>query len=93
MCLLSERLLMLEYLRLKNTGPAHEMEIEFASRVNLLTGDNGLGKSFLLDTAWWALTQRWPREVNRSMSCGTAGPGPSILPRRRRSAFVCQPGV
>ena len=27
---------MLEYLRLKNTGPAHEMEIEFAPRVNLL---------------------------------------------------------
>ena len=61
---------MLEYLRLKNTGPAPEMEIEFASRVNLLTGDNGLGKSFLLDTAWWALTRHWPREVNRHMTCG-----------------------
>ena len=61
---------MLEYLLLENTGPAHKMEIEFASRLNLLTGDNGLGKSFLLDTAWWALTQRWPREVNPRMSCG-----------------------
>ena len=74
---------MLEYLRLKNTGPAHEMEIEFASRVNLLTGDNGLGKSFLLDTAWWALTRRWPREVNRNMSCGL--PARPIDPARPAS--------
>lgn len=61
---------MLEYLRLKNTGPAPEMALEFASRVNLLTGDNGLGKSFLLDAAWWTLTRLWPREVNRRMTCG-----------------------
>ena len=32
---------MIEYLRLRNTGPAPEMELEFGSRVNLLTGDNG----------------------------------------------------
>ncbi len=74
---------MLEYLRLKNTGPAHEMEIEFAPRLNLLTGDNGLGKSFLLDTAWWALTRRWPREVNRSMTCGL--PARPIDPARPAS--------
>ena len=40
---------MLEYLKLENVGPAPRMEIEFAPRVNLITGDNGLGKSFLLD--------------------------------------------
>lgn len=74
---------MLEYLRLKNTGPAHEMEIEFAPRLNLLTGDNGLGKSFLLDTAWWALTRHWPREVNRSMTCGL--PARPIDPARPAS--------
>ena len=30
-----------------------------APRLNLITGDNGLGKSFLLDTAWWSLTGTW----------------------------------
>ena len=36
---------MLEYLHLKNVGPAPEMELQLAPRLNLLTGDNGLGKS------------------------------------------------
>ena len=61
---------MLEYLKLENVGPAPCMEVEFAPRVNLITGDNGLGKSFLLDTAWWALTEYWPAEVNRRMTSG-----------------------
>jgi hypothetical protein len=55
---------MLEYLHLKNVGPAPEMELELAPRLNLLTGDNGLGKSFLLDVAWWALTRTWPQTWN-----------------------------
>jgi recombinational DNA repair ATPase RecF len=29
--------------------------------MNFLVGDNGLGKSFLLDAAWWALTRTWAR--------------------------------
>lgn len=43
---------------------------EFAPRLNLLTGDNGLGKSFLLDVAWWALTRKWPRDVNDRLTSG-----------------------
>jgi len=50
---------MLEHLHLKNVGPAPEMQFEPAERLNLITGDNGLGKSFLLDVAWWALTRTW----------------------------------
>ena len=46
------------------------MELEFGSRLNLLTGDNGLGKSFLLDIAWWALTRKWPAELNNRLSSG-----------------------
>ena len=61
---------MLEYLHLKNVGPAPEMELELAPRLNLLTGDNGLGKSFLLDCAWWALTQKWPQDLNANLTSG-----------------------
>ena len=61
---------MLEYLELDNVGPAPRMKVEFAPRVNIITGDNGLGKSFLLDTAWWALTGAWPADVNRRMTSG-----------------------
>ncbi len=61
---------MLEKLRLKNVGPAPEMEMEFAPRLNLITGDNGLGKSFLLDVAWWALTRKWPHDCNSNLTSG-----------------------
>jgi len=51
---------MLESLHLKNVGPAPEMKMDLAPRLNLITGDNGLGKTLLLDSAWWALTRTWP---------------------------------
>lgn len=54
---------MLERLRFQGVGPAARMEIDFKSRINFLAGDNGLGKSFLLDAAWWALTRTWARGV------------------------------
>jgi hypothetical protein len=50
---------MLKKLCLKNIGPAPEMNFDFGERLNILTGDNGLGKTFLLDIAWWALTKTW----------------------------------
>jgi hypothetical protein len=61
---------MLESLHLENVGPAPSMSLELAPRLNLLTGDNGLGKSFLLDVAWWALTRRWPQELNGYLMSG-----------------------
>ncbi len=61
---------MLKHLTLKNVGPASSMELEFGSRLNILTGDNGLGKSFLLDIAWWSLTRRWPAEINSKLIAG-----------------------
>ena len=56
---------MIEYIRLTKVGPSPKMLLEFGPRLNLLTGDNGLGKTFALDLAWWTLTRTW------------AGPPPS----------------
>jgi len=74
---------MLRYLHLKNVGPAPEMEAELAPRINLITGDNGLGKSFLLDIAWWALTRTWPAKVNNRLGSGLLarprGAGPATI--------------
>ncbi len=51
---------MLEHLALTHVGPADALVLSPAPRLNLLAGDNGLGKTFLLDIAWWALTNTWP---------------------------------
>lgn len=61
---------MLESLHLSNVGPAPELSLDLAPRLNLLTGDNGVGKSFLLDVAWWALTRRWPHDLNPALTTG-----------------------
>ena len=50
---------MLERIKLNVVGPAPSLGLELAPRLNFLTGDNGLGKTFLLDIAWWALTRTW----------------------------------
>ena len=71
---------MLHRLRLENTGPATELAMDpLAPRLNLVTGDNGLGKSFLLDVAWYCLTRRWPQEVNPGLTNGAMA-----LPRDRK---------
>lgn len=61
---------MLRHIKMINIGPAPEMEIVFGERLNMLTGDNGLGKSFLLDIAWWSMTRRWPAEINPALTAG-----------------------
>ncbi|MFW2457390.1 AAA family ATPase [Methyloversatilis discipulorum] len=54
---------MLQYLKLTNVGLAPELRVDWAPRLNLIAGDNGLGKRFLLDLAWWALTRTWAGPV------------------------------
>jgi hypothetical protein len=61
---------MIKHLQMTNVGPAPRMELEFGKRLNLLTGDNGMGKSFLLDIAWWAMTRKWPAELNSRLTSG-----------------------
>lgn len=54
---------MLKTLHLRNVGLAPDLRVDWAQRLNLITGDNGLGKTFLLDLAWWALTRTWTGSV------------------------------
>lgn len=49
----------LTFLELHGVGPANQIEFTPAERLNLITGDNGLGKTFILECAWWALTGQW----------------------------------
>ena len=49
----------LSLLALDNVGPSDHMEMNLASRLNLITGDNGLGKTFLMGCSWWLLTGTW----------------------------------
>lgn len=78
---------MLERLELENVGPAPKMVLEPAPRMNLITGDNGLGKSFLLDVAWWALTRKWPRDLNPRLTSGYAA-RPTDMSKDARIRFT-----
>ena len=49
----------LNYLEADSVGPVPLLIFQPSNRLNLITGDNGLGKTFLLDLSWWALTQDW----------------------------------
>ena len=49
----------LSKIELVNVGPCDYAEMVLSSRLNIITGDNGLGKTFLMDCAWWALTNTW----------------------------------
>lgn len=84
---------MLESLQLRNVGPAPEMKMKLAPRLNLITGDNGLGKSFLLDIAWWALTRRWPSEVNPRLTAGMRPLPPRAGEASIAFAFTRQTGI
>ena len=49
----------LTFLHIHGAGPTADMSFRPASRMTIITGDNGLGKSFLMECAWWALTGNW----------------------------------
>ncbi|MEM9544243.1 MAG: AAA family ATPase [Cyanobacteria bacterium P01_E01_bin.42] len=49
----------LAYLELRDVGPTNQLVFEPSERLNVITGDNGLGKTFILECAWWALTGQW----------------------------------
>lgn len=62
---------MIHDLELTNVGINKEtVKLKFGERINIFTGDNGLGKSFLFDIIWWSLTRTWPNEINPKLESG-----------------------
>lgn len=49
----------LRQLELEAIGPTKSLTFNPADRLTIVTGDNGLGKTFLLECAWWSLTGNW----------------------------------
>jgi hypothetical protein len=49
----------LRSLHIREIGPATSLRYEPAERLNIITGNNSLGKTFLLECLWWALTGDW----------------------------------
>jgi predicted ATPase len=49
----------LAYLETVGIGPCERFVLEPSERLTLITGDNGLGKTFLLEACWWALSGTW----------------------------------
>ena len=67
---------MIDSLTLSNVGPFSKADLTFGQRFNFITGQSGLGKSFLLDLTWFSMTRQWPAEVNHLLSSGSfARPG------------------
>ncbi len=50
----------LNYIELSYVGPSGStLRYEPSTRMNILTGDNGLGKTFLFDSIWWSVCRNW----------------------------------
>lgn len=85
----------LAYLDICGLGPADHFVLEPAPRLTLITGDNGLGKTFLLECAWWALTGTWagrtvfpsPRSRKEKTEITFTIEGQHSQPRRETIAF------
>jgi predicted ATPase len=52
----------LKLLDLHGVGPSRELSFCPGERLTVITGDNGLGKTFLLECAWWSLTGHWAEQ-------------------------------
>ena len=81
-------------LEFREVGPASVLKYEPSQRLNLLTGDNSLGKTFLLDGMWWTITRNWiehpaapRRNVERSLPAIQVIFDASIRSIRRRSVY------
>ena len=79
----------LKSLQTEFVGPVAHLIFEPGERLNLITGDNGLGKTFLLDLVWWSLTGDWVDQ--RATPAGTTPPKGSEIKYRIESATASRP--
>jgi hypothetical protein len=83
-----ERGATLSYLETNNVGPADQLIMELNKRLNLITGDNGLGKTFLMECAWWSMTGTWsglpayPTKHDASIVYGLSGDRSTVIKNR-----------
>ena len=56
---------MLQYLHVKNLALIDEIEVEFGSGLNILTGETGAGKSIILGSVNLALGGRYTKDILR----------------------------
>ena len=50
---------MLRKIVIENLGAFTQLSTEFAPHLNIVCGENGVGKSLLLDSVWFALAHKW----------------------------------
>lgn len=82
-------------IELTNVGPCDHIELDLSPRLNIITGDNGLGKTFIMDCAWWALTNTWtgnearPKypEGSKRASIGFAVAGKSKISQEKKVLY------
>jgi hypothetical protein len=89
----------LQRLELSGIGPSEDIEFMPGDRLTVITGDNGLGKTFLLEAAWWSLTGGWvdrpllPRidgNASASMTFQLATAGATPQPKRIKFDYTAQ---
>lgn len=81
---------MLNYLELKNVGIKPLLKLDVSPRLNILTGDNGLGKSFILDIMWFLVSGCFPAEINKRIQSGFVA---KPLNNQDRAMIVANDGV
>jgi DNA repair protein RecN (Recombination protein N) len=83
---------MLEYLRIRDLALIHDMELEFRDGMNVLTGETGAGKSFIIKALGFLMGDRLSQDMVRPgaeralVEAVFSLPGEEIILRRELAA-------
>ena len=61
---------MLKRVEVDGIGPANGLVVEPGPGTTVVTGENGRGRTLLLDATWRAMTGAWPGETNPGLGTG-----------------------